>query len=93
MEDMAKCDLIPADEQSTAMSEPPNAFDVLKSSRKKRAHSSQGGGKESNHPRKKQEEAHVSGYVPASDGHQMYFRLESHYVAPLTSDEASSEHF
>ena len=46
------------------MSEPPNAFDLLKSSGKKRAHSSQGGGKESDHPRKKQEEAHVSGCVP-----------------------------
>lgn len=68
------------------MSEPPNAFDLLKSSGKKRAHSSQGGGKESNHPRKKQEEAHVSGCVPASDGPQMYFRLESHDVAHLASD-------
>ena len=43
------------------MSKPPNAFDVLKSSGKKRAHSSEGGGKESDHSRRKQEKAHVSG--------------------------------
>lgn len=63
------------------MSKPPNAFDVLKFSGKKRAHSSEGGGKESDHPRKKQEKARVSDYLPASDGPQMYFRFNSQYLA------------